>query len=106
MKLTIEKTKDRFVLIIKASSAKEMLLVSRAINKNADETLDYHTFIEQNDIRCCAPYYHAENNGDVKIVITFWKYAYIESTFNFDSKDTIKVKKFIQKALKRNYNEE
>lgn len=100
---TIRKSDDRYTMVIKLSTAKEMYLLSRALGKNNDESLDYHTFIEQNDIRCGVPYYHTENNGDIKVLITFTKYAYIESTFNFDNKDVMKVKKFIQKAMKRYY---
>ena len=100
---TIHKSDDRYTMFIKLSTAKEMYLLSRTLGKNNDESLDYCTFIDQNNIRCII-YYHTENNGDVKVIITFMKYAYIESTFNFDNKDVIKVKKFIQKGMKRWYN--
>lgn len=106
MNIEINKSHNQYNMYIKIETAREMHLFNNMFI--VDDTVEYGQspygkFTEDNDIQCNKPYYHITNDDNINVYIAFPTLGYVESCFNFNNKDAMKVKKFILRSLKYKY---
>jgi hypothetical protein len=101
MNIKINKSVFGYNMTIKLETAKEAHLFSEMFIQS--EELDQSPFdalIWNANIRCDKPMYHISTNDNVYAFIHFPTLHWIESSFNTNQKDALKVKRFIIKSLK------